>query len=91
VTLHVSFDPLATSAQELYAQISLLRPQVGCSRSGDLVEIPMIYDGEDLAFVAGYLGWSVPELIRRHRAATFTVAFTGFAPGFAYMTCDDPE
>ncbi len=91
VTLHVSFDPLATSAQKLYAQISSLRPQVGCSRSGDLVEIPMAYDGEDLAFVAGYLGWSVPELIRRHRAATFTVAFTGFAPGFAYMTCDDPE
>ncbi len=30
------------------------------------------------------------ELIRRHTEATYTVAFTGFAPGFAYMTCDDP-
>lgn len=91
VTLHVSFDPFVTTAQELYIQIMSLRPQAGESRCGDLVEIPMVYDGEDLAFVAGYLGWSVDELIRRHRAATFTVAFTGFAPGFAYMTCDDPD
>lgn len=91
VTLHVSFDPFVTTAQELYAQISSLTPQAGSNRSGDLVEIPVIYDGEDLEFVAGYLGWSVEELIRRHRTATFTVAFTGFAPGFAYMTCDDPE
>nr|WP_322364845.1 urea amidolyase family protein [Pseudomonas sp. Teo4] len=91
VTLHVSFDPFVTTAQELYAHILALRPQAGEGRSGDLVEIPMIYDGEDLAFAAGYLGWSVDELIRRHRAATFTVAFTGFAPGFAYMTCDDPD
>ncbi|NIF29384.1 5-oxoprolinase/urea amidolyase family protein [Pantoea sp. Tr-811] len=91
VTLHVSYDPFVTTARELYAQISSLRPQAGLSRSGDLVEIPMVYDGEDLAFVADYLGWSVEQLIRRHQAATFTVAFTGFAPGFAYMTCDDPE
>ncbi|WEK29631.1 MAG: urea amidolyase family protein [Candidatus Pseudomonas phytovorans] len=91
VTLHVSFDPFVTTARQLYAQISSLTPQAGSSRSGDLVEIPVSYDGEDLEFVAGYLGWSVEELIRRHRAATFTVAFTGFAPGFAYMTCDDPE
>lgn len=90
VTLHVSFDPVLTTAQELYIQIMALRPQAGVNRCGDLIEIPMVYDGEDLAFVAGYLGWSVHELIRRHRAATFTVAFTGFAPGFAYMTCDDP-
>ncbi|WP_352878706.1 carboxyltransferase domain-containing protein [Mesorhizobium sp. M0959] len=29
-------------------------------------------------------------LIRRHTAVTFTVAFTGCAPGFAYMKFDDP-
>ena len=36
------------------------------------------------------MGLPVSEVIRRHTEATYTVAFTGFAPGFAYMSCDDP-
>uniref|UniRef100_UPI0033352F41 5-oxoprolinase subunit B family protein n=1 Tax=Mesorhizobium sp. M0050 TaxID=2956861 RepID=UPI0033352F41 len=55
-----------------------------------MFDIPVVYDGEDLDDVAELLGWSVDELISRHIDATYTVAFTGFAPGFAYMTCDDP-
>ncbi|WP_438270272.1 carboxyltransferase domain-containing protein [Rhizobium mongolense] len=54
------------------------------------IQIPVTYDGEDLNDVAESLGWSVEELIRRHTEATYTVAFTGFALGFAYMTSDDP-
>jgi KipI family sensor histidine kinase inhibitor len=53
---------------------------------GDLVEIPVVYDGEDLADVAGLLGCDVAELIRRHTADEWTVAFCGFAPGFGYLT-----
>ncbi|WP_134682050.1 urea amidolyase family protein [Paracoccus ravus] len=59
-------------------------------RYGEIFDIPVTYDGEDLQDVAEFLGWSVEDLIRRHGEATFTVAFTGFAPGFAYMTSDDP-
>ncbi len=29
------------------------------------------------------------ELVRRHQAATWTVAFTGYAPGFGYLVGDD--
>lgn len=53
---------------------------------GDLVEIPVVYDGEDLADVAGLLGCDVAEVIRRHTADEWTVAFCGFAPGFGYLT-----
>ena len=30
------------------------------------------------------------ELIRRHASATYTVAFCGFSPGFAYLRGLDP-
>jgi len=56
------------------------------SAGGSLVQIPIEYDGEDLQFVADHLGWTVDELINRHRSTEFRVAFCGFAPGFAYMT-----
>jgi KipI family sensor histidine kinase inhibitor len=43
------------------------------------------YDGEDLDFVAAHAKRSVDEVIALHTAATYTVAFLGFAPGFAYL------
>ncbi|WP_433169819.1 5-oxoprolinase subunit B family protein [Kribbella sp. CA-247076] len=52
----------------------------------DLLEIPVVYDGEDLADVAELLGCSVPELVERHTGDEWTVAFCGFAPGFGYLT-----
>jgi KipI family sensor histidine kinase inhibitor len=54
--------------------------------TGALVEIPVHYDGPDLAEVAALSGLSVAEVIRLHHTATFTVAFCGFVPGFAYLT-----
>jgi KipI family sensor histidine kinase inhibitor len=53
---------------------------------GDLIEIPVVYDGEDLGDVAALLGCDVPELIERHTTDEWTVAFCGFAPGFGYLT-----
>lgn len=52
------------------------------------VEIPVRYDGADLPGVAELTGWSSAELIRRHVAASWTVAFCGFAPGFGYLVAD---
>ncbi|RJL09326.1 urea amidolyase family protein [Paracoccus siganidrum] len=57
----------------------------------EIVEIPTIYDGEDLDDVAAHLDLSTAEVIAAHQQATWQVAFCGFAPGFAYMTCDDPR
>lgn len=56
----------------------------------DPLVIPTIYDGADLNETADHLGVSTDELVRRHTEATWTVAFVGFAPGFAYQVCDDP-
>ena len=40
--------------------------------------------------MADHLGLSVDELVRRHAASVWQVAFTGFAPGFAYLSGGDP-
>ncbi|WP_051819975.1 5-oxoprolinase subunit B family protein [Streptomyces sp. NRRL S-920] len=55
-------------------------------RAGAVLEIPVRYDGPDLADVAAHWGVSVPEVARIHAAAEFRVAFCGFAPGFGYLT-----
>ncbi|MGW1890664.1 5-oxoprolinase subunit PxpB [Streptomyces sp. NPDC002004] len=55
-------------------------------RAGDVVEIPVRYDGPDLADVAALWGVSEDDVVRIHSAAEFRVAFCGFAPGFGYLT-----
>lgn len=51
--------------------------------------VPARYDGSDLGVVAREWGCTPEQVVRRHLAATFTVAFCGFAPGFAYCETDD--
>ena len=50
------------------------------------VEIPVVYDGEDLAEVAERTGLSVADVIRRHADGRYTVDFIGFSPGFGYLS-----
>ncbi|WP_423458737.1 carboxyltransferase domain-containing protein [Ottowia sp. VDI28] len=88
-TIFISFDPYQTSALVLRRAIEGLRIETRLSGSGPLIEIPVRYDGEDLPEVAALLGVSVPEVIRRHTSRDYTVAFNGFAPGFAYLTGGD--
>ncbi|MFB9239478.1 allophanate hydrolase subunit 1 [Plantactinospora siamensis] len=53
---------------------------------GPPIEIPVRYDGPDLAEVCRRTGLDRDGLIAAHTGADFTVAFCGFAPGFAYLT-----
>ncbi|MFE8993766.1 allophanate hydrolase subunit 1 [Streptomyces collinus] len=55
-------------------------------RTRDVVEIPVRYDGPDLAEVAAHWGVPVREVARIHGDTDFRVAFCGFAPGFGYLT-----
>ncbi|MFJ5224462.1 allophanate hydrolase subunit 1 [Streptomyces sp. NPDC088400] len=56
------------------------------ARVPDTVELPVRYDGPDLAEVAALWGVPAEEVARIHSAAEFRVAFCGFAPGFGYLT-----
>jgi len=53
--------------------------------------IDVVYDGADLAEVARLTGMSTGEVINAHTAAPWRVAFSGFAPGFAYLIGGDPR
>jgi KipI family sensor histidine kinase inhibitor len=61
----------------------------GPEPAGRLVEIPVVYDGPDLAEVAGLTGLSPEAVIARHTGAEHVAAFLGFQPGFAYLTGGD--
>ena len=54
-------------------------------------EISVRYGGEGLDAVATALSMTAEEVVRRHSGASYTVAFLGFAPGFAYLTGLDPR
>jgi KipI family sensor histidine kinase inhibitor len=58
--------------------------------AGEPVEIPVTYDGEDLPEVARLTGLDAEEVVRRHTAPEYTVAFLGFSPGFPYLVGLDP-
>jgi biotin-dependent carboxylase-like uncharacterized protein len=49
-----------------------------------------VYDGADLVEIGALTALDPDEVVRRHAASTYAVAFTGFAPGFAYLTGGDP-
>ena len=55
------------------------------------VEIPVTYDGPDLADVAAHTGLTMAEVIAAHQATPWRVGFGGFAPGFAYLVDGDPR
>lgn len=59
--------------------------------SARLVEVPVVYDGADLPSVAALTGLSESEVVRRHTAPDYVVAFLGFAPGFPYLVGLDPS
>jgi KipI family sensor histidine kinase inhibitor len=53
--------------------------------------VPVVYDGPDLEFVAEQCGLTRSEVIDEHTQAEHSVAFFGFAPGFAYIDGLSPK
>src|SRR5690606_6721744 len=59
--------------------------------AGDVVEVPVVYDGEDLPSVAEAWGVAAAEVGALHAEHEFVVAFCGFSPGFAYIAGLPPK
>lgn len=55
------------------------------------IEIPCVYDGEDLPLLAERSGLPVEEVVRLHAGRDYRVLAMGFVPGFAYMGMMDPR
>ncbi|MGI9157947.1 MAG: 5-oxoprolinase subunit B family protein [Marmoricola sp.] len=85
-TLLLVADPAVTSLASVEDTVRATSPRQGRHDRGELVDIPVNYDGEDLEEAATLLGCDAAELVRRHTTAEWAVAFCGFVPGFGYLT-----
>jgi KipI family sensor histidine kinase inhibitor len=83
----VLFDGVADS-DALARWLAGLDLATGPAASGAVreVEVPTVYDGADLDEVARLWEMTTREVVATHTAVAHTVAFCGFAPGFAYCT-----
>lgn len=88
-TVLVRYDPLRTTAAALAGVLAATEVDAAELPDAGEVEVPVRYDGEDLDETATLLGVSAEELVARHLAADWRVAFSGFAPGFGYAVSDD--
>ena len=93
-TVLLVLDPAVTTPDRVRAQVGDLDAGEGRTTSRaerSAVEVPVVYDGDDLDDVAEILGCDRDEVVRRHTAGLWTVAFCGFAPGFGYLTADEGD
>lgn len=91
-TLYVQPRNPATSSAELVRLIASLPRNSTSFGSAErpLHVVDVVYDGVDLNDIAALTRLSVEEVIRRHTAPTYMVAFLGFSRAFPYLVGLDP-
>ncbi|MER7609437.1 urea amidolyase family protein [Nocardioides sp. NPDC127503] len=89
-TVLVRFDPTLVDEASLAKELGRVEAVHGGLPTAGSVTIGVRYDGQDLDEVAELLGVSAEQVVARHTAANWRVAFTGYAPGFGYLVGDDP-
>jgi inhibitor of KinA len=85
VNVMVVFDPLVTDHATVIAG---LRARLGRGlppRAGRDHEVPVTYDGRDLAAVAEATGLTEEAVVAAHLSGDYSVYLYGFAPGYAYL------
>jgi len=86
-SLYVEFDVSNVTRDAVAAWIAstMTDPASRVERSPRDVELPVVYDGDDLPHVATETNTSVPEVVARHSGRSYHVHAVGFTPGFAYL------
>ncbi|MGH3317714.1 MAG: 5-oxoprolinase subunit B family protein [Nocardioidaceae bacterium] len=87
-TLMLLLDPAQTEPAAVERAVRHVTPRHNDREHGELLEMPVVYDGEDLDEVGKLTGWGADGVIERHTGTEWTVAFCGFAPGFGYLVSD---
>lgn len=88
-TLLLTIDRSRTDVESLARQVRSIEIGTHHRATTGEVEVPVIYDGEDLAEVARLTGLDERAVVEAHTGTPWTVAFCGFAPGFGYMVGGD--
>lgn len=90
-TVLLTFDTPESSEQEAIDHFTAAVHDVASTPLGATqhdapeIQIPVRYDGEDLAAIADRASMGIDEVIERHTRGVYRVAFMGFAPGFGYL------
>ncbi|WP_130290973.1 5-oxoprolinase subunit B family protein [Pseudonocardia sediminis] len=88
-TVLVRMTPRA-DVRAVAAVVGEIEPAPQAASGPDRVlDIGVVYDGDDLDEVAAHTGLTVPEVVAAHTGQVWTVAFAGFAPGFGYLQGTD--
>ncbi|MFC4913466.1 5-oxoprolinase subunit PxpB [Actinomadura gamaensis] len=85
-TVLVVADPDACDLDRLASRVAELEAGAAEAEGAPPVEIPVRYDGADLAEVAELAGLTVREVVDRHASVEYSAAYLGFSPGFGYLT-----
>jgi KipI family sensor histidine kinase inhibitor len=85
----VLFDGVPDPAA-LAARLRAWAPSGGTPEGGR-IEVPVVYDGPDLAFVADAWQTDLAGVVARHSEIEYVAAFCGFAPGFSYLSGLPPQ
>jgi KipI family sensor histidine kinase inhibitor len=88
-TLLLRLDPERTDVERVRGSLRGRRPAPERPTAGETVEVPVRYDGEDLAEVGRLTGLGERGVVEAHTGQGWTVAFCGFSPGFGYLVGED--
>jgi KipI family sensor histidine kinase inhibitor len=88
-TLLLTLDPAVTDVARVSAAVRACTPRPGVRPDAGHLEVPVVYDGADLAEVSSLTGLTEREVVAAHTGQEWTVAFCGFAPGFGYLVGQD--
>lgn len=88
-TLLLRLDPHRTDVREVERAVRSANPRPGTRPDAGHLEVPVTYDGEDLAEVGRLTGLGERGVVEAHTGQEWTVAFCGFSPGFGYLVGTD--
>lgn len=88
-TLLLRIDPSRTDVAQVARAVRDANPRPGTRPDAGHLEVPVTYDGEDLAEVGRLTGLGERGVVEAHTSQEWTVAFCGFAPGFGYLVGTD--
>jgi KipI family sensor histidine kinase inhibitor len=80
----VFVDPDKVDPVELETALRGVKPGKTNNKTGSLIRLPVLYDGDDLADVARLVDLTEADVIKRHSMVDYVVYAIGFLAGFPY-------
>ena len=86
-SLKIDYNPMKISYKKLIDKIKEIKNNISNMDIDKpfVIEIPTLYNGIDLEFVAEYNNITIDEVIYIHSSKEYLIYMLGFTPGFPYL------